>query len=379
MKILFISMPSIHVIRWIENLKDTNYELYWFDILDREGIETLDTVYQIINWKQRKIKYISGEYFLSKKMPFLYKKIIPFLEVTVNEALEKIILEIQPDVIHSFEMQSCSYPILKTMQKFENIKWIYSCWGNDLYYYQNFKSHISQIKAVLKRVNFLLTDCERDHVIAKDLGFKNHFLGIIPGGAGFKINELEPYRLGVAERKIILVKGYEHNFGRALNVVKALECLKEIMSGYEIVIFGAHKAVKDYVQENELNFKVYDRHELTHLEILKIMGKSLLYIGNSISDGMPNTLLEAIVMGVFPIQSNPGGVTAEIIKHKLNGLLIENPEDINELKNLITYFLNNKNIIVEAQKFNFDLSKDKFDYVNNKKTVIDTYLKVMNI
>ena len=40
-------------------------------------------------------------------------------------------------------------------------------------------------------------------------------------------------------------------------------------------------------------------------ELMKLIGKSLIYIGNSISDGMPNTLLEAIVMGVFRIQSNP--------------------------------------------------------------------------
>ena len=55
--------------------------------------------------------------------------------------LEKIIREIQPDIIHSFEMQSCSYPILKTMNKFPNNKWLYSCWGSDLFYYQKNKGH----------------------------------------------------------------------------------------------------------------------------------------------------------------------------------------------------------------------------------------------
>ncbi|WP_394775086.1 glycosyltransferase [Flavobacterium sp.] len=379
MKILLISMPSVHVIRWIENLQDSNYELYWFDILERGEIQTLDSVHQFTNWKKRKKRYIKGEFFLSKKMPFVYRNIIPFLEVTLDEALQKVILEIQPDIIHSFEMQSCSYPILKTIEKFPNIKWIYSCWGSDLYHYRNFKNHISQIKAVLKRVNFLLTDCERDHIIAKELGFKNQFLGIIPGGAGFKIDELEPLRLPINERKLILVKGYEHNFGRGLNVVKALESLQAITSGYEVVVFGAHPSVKKYIHENKLDFKVYDRHELTHQNILELMGKSLLYIGNSISDGMPNTLLEAIVMGAFPIQSNPGGVTAEIINHKVNGLLIENPEDVNELKILIAYFFANKNISVQAQKLNYSLAQDKFEYETNKKAVIEMYQKAANI
>ena len=60
-------MPSVHVSRWIENLKDTNHELYWFDILDRGKLETLDSVQQFTGWKKRKVPYIKGEYFLSEK------------------------------------------------------------------------------------------------------------------------------------------------------------------------------------------------------------------------------------------------------------------------------------------------------------------------
>ena len=45
MKILFISMPSVHVIRWIENLKGSDHELYWFDVLNRGRLETLDSVH----------------------------------------------------------------------------------------------------------------------------------------------------------------------------------------------------------------------------------------------------------------------------------------------------------------------------------------------
>jgi hypothetical protein len=43
-------------------------------------------------------------------------------------------------------------------------------------------------------------------------------------------------------------------------------------------------------------------------------GQSILHIGNSISDGMPNALLEAMGMGAFPIQSNPGKVSEEVIR-----------------------------------------------------------------
>ena len=368
MKILFVSMPSIHAIRWIENLKGTNHELYWFDILDKGKLNISDNIHQFTNWRKRKLPYIKGEFFLRKKMPQLYERLQPLLERTANEVLEKIILEIQPDVVHSFEMQSCSYPIVKTMNKYPNIKWLYSCWGNDLYYYQNLSSHGKKIKKILQRIDFLHTDCIRDFQIAKQLGFKGQFLGVIPGGTGYRIEELEKYKLPIQQRKVILIKGYEHHFGRGLNVVKALELIKKELENYEVVVFGAHPKVMEYVKEKSLNYTCFHRHGLTHEELIKWMGKSLVYIGNSISDGIPNTLLEAIVMGAFPIQSNPGGATAEIITDGENGFLIQQPENIEAIKENIIKAITNITLVKSAAVLNSLIAKERLDYeVNNKK------------
>ena len=366
-------MPSVHVIRWIENLKDTSYEMYWFDVLGRGRLETLDAVHQFTDWKKRKLPYIKGEYFLSKKAPFLYEKVTPYLEITANEALEKTIIEIEPDIIHSFEMQNCSYPILKTMLNYPNIKWLYSCWGNDLYYYQQFPSHFKKIKKVLQRVDFLHTDCNRDFVLAKKLGFTGKFMGIIPGGTGYKLKELQHYKLPITERKIIVVKGYEHYLGRGLNVVKALQTIQDQILDYQVVVFGAHPKVINYVESHQLNFKVYNRHGLSHYELLELMGKSLIYIGNSISDGIPNTLLEAIVMGAFPIQSNPGGATEEIIEHGINGFLIENPESILEIENHILNAILNFKMFEEAAIKNDTISIQKLEYDFNRNKIINIY------
>lgn len=370
-------MSSVHVIRWIENLKDTDYELYWFDVLGRGKLETLDAVQQFTGWKKRKKQYIKGEYFLSKKLPAVYEKIIPYLEVSANEALEKIILEIQPDMIHSFEMQGCSYPILKTMLKFPKVKWLYSCWGNDLFYYMNFKNHNSKIRNVLKRIDFLHTDCERDFTLAEKLNFSGKYLGVIPGGTGYKLEELEPFRIPITERKIILVKGYEHHLGRGLNSIKALHAIQSQIQNYHVVIFGAHNKVIDYVESNQLNFKVYDRHGLSHQDLLKLMGQSLVYVGNSISDGMPNTLLEAVVMGAFSIQSNPGGASAEIIKNGINGFLIQNPESISEIQDHILNACSDLERLKKAEIENRNIAIKKLDFSSNKLKVIEMYKNVL--
>ena len=377
MKILFVSMHSLHFLRWVENLKGTNYELYWFDVLNRGEIENLAYVKQLTAWKKRKLPRIKGEYFLTKKFPKIYEKIQPYLEVTANEALKQIILEIQPDVVHSFEMQHCSYPILKTMNNFSDIKWIYSCWGSDLYYYQNIKEHNFKIKNILKRIDYLLTDCMRDNQIARNLGFTNEFLGVIPGGSGFKIAELQYKKMPIKERKLILVKGYENSFGKGLNIVKALELIDLEILKYQVVVFGAHNSVISYVKDKNLNFKVYSRTELKHNEVLDLMGKSLLYIGNSASDGLPNSLLEAVVMGAFPIQSNPGNATTEIIQDGINGLLINDVNDVEQLKEIILKPLNDLSLIREGFHINQILAENELDYAICNKKIIDLYDKVL--
>lgn len=372
-------MHSIHVIRWIENLKDTSDEIYWFDILGKGRLNTIDEVHQLTNWRRRKIRYLKGEHWLRKKSPTIYTKMQPLLEISANQQLEHIIQEIKPDVVHSFEMQSCSYPILKTMNKYPAIKWMYSCWGSDLFYFQNVKYHNLKIRKVLNRVNFLHTDCMRDFNLAKQLGFKGKHVGVIPGGSGFKLAELEKYKKPINERNIILVKGYEHHFGRGLNIIKALKELKRKLLNYDIVVFGAHKILINYVKQQNLPFKVFDRHALSQNELMILMGKSKIYIGNSISDGMPNTLLEAIVMNAFPIQSNPGGATAEIIENKVNGLLINNPEDIDKIKSLIKQailFDEEGTFFEKAAAINTEIANKRLDFKVNKQKVIDLYRNI---
>jgi glycosyltransferase involved in cell wall biosynthesis len=365
-------MPSIHATSWIKNLKDAGHELFWFDVTNRGFLNSALAITEFTGWKQRKLKYMKGEYYIYKKFPNLHFNIKKFFEITENEALVKIILEIEPDMVHSFEMQSCSYPILKTMNKFSNLKWIYSCWGSDLYYYQNFSSHNKKIKAVLKRVNFLHTDCFRDYEIAKKLGFKGTFLGVIPGGTGYKLADYQKYKFPLENRKIILVKGYEHTFGRAIIVLKALLEIFFETKDFQIVVFGAHQKTIDFIKDNNLPIEYFNRHGLSQKELMILMGKSLLYIGNSISDGIPNTLLEAIIMGAFPIQSNPGNATSEIIDGN-NGFLIANPESVAEVKNLILKALQNYDCLKKAQLINLEIAKSKLNYDYNKAKVLNIY------
>ncbi|MGG7033611.1 MAG: glycosyltransferase [Flavobacterium sp.] len=91
---------------------------------------------------------------------------------------------------------------------------------------------------------------------------------------------------------------------------------------------------------------------------------------------MPNTLLEAIVMGAFPIQSNPGGATAEIITDGENGFLIQQPEDIEEIKQNIVKAITDIALIKSTSTLNDVIVQEKLDYSVNKKKLLAIYKSI---
>jgi glycosyltransferase involved in cell wall biosynthesis len=106
---------------------------------------------------------------------------------------------------------------------------------------------------------------------------------------------------------------------------------------------------------------------------LQLMGSGVLHIANSISDGLPNVLIEAMGMGAFPIQSNPGKVSEEVIAHGMNGFLIENPMDSIEIAKWIEIALLNPALRASAQEFNVDFVAKSYNRSQLEKEIKELY------
>ncbi|MEP0263912.1 glycosyltransferase [Dokdonia sp.] len=367
MRILMVSMNSIHFRRWTSQLKDAGHEVYWFDILGAGGnIKELDWVSQKTDWRLRIQK---GRYLL-KKIPFLKK----FIERDVAKSFENYVVEIQPDIVHSFVLYMSCVPILNVMKKYTHIKWLYSAWGNDLYFYQHDPKYKKGIDLVLPHLDYMFADCKRDLILAEKLGFKGKSLGDYPGGGGYHFDLIEEDIKPISEREGILVKGYQGEKHRGLNVLKALEKMPETP---KITFFSTdHSLIRYYNSSESLKKKditfFTQKEGLNHKELCRLMNRSLIYIGNNLSDGMPNTMLEAICFGAFPIQSNPGGASAEIIDEGINGLLIENCEDIDEIAHKLEESLTNDQMLQSAFENNMKI-RTKLAYSFIRKQVLNQY------
>ena len=350
MKILFVSMNSIHFRRWSDQLRDSGHELYWFDILDQGYAPSMDYMTQITGWKKGFLKK-RGRTFIKNRLPRLYNALVHKYDTPVDIAFAKALLEIQPDVVHSFALYVSCAPILSVMEVNKHVNWVYSAWGSDLYYYRKTPSYLEDIQKVLPRINYLFTDCKRDYKIAQELGFVGTFLGVFPGGGGFDLKAFNAVKTPFENRKIIAVKGYQNRSGRAVSVLQALVNIGHHLEGYEVVVFGASNP-DVFVFENSKIPAIRVLKEISHDELISLLGSSKIYIGNSNSDGMPNTLLEAMCAGAFPIQSNPGGATNEIIEDGLNGLLINDCEDVSAIARCILRALKDSEMIADGVKVN---------------------------
>ena len=374
MKILLVSRPVNHFFNWALQLEHSGHELYWFDIgAENTYFEQIAFVNQIVFWK-RKIDY-PGRYWLKKNLRTLYNLIEKFNKNKFEIEFRKKLKEIKPDVVHSFEMHLASIPILEFMKCNPNISWIHSSWGSDIFAFQDKDEKVEKIRSALNRLDYMFADCQRDFKLAKKFGFKGKELGVFPGSGGFDFKNYNPLIKSLEQRKLILVKGYESEYGRAISVLKALLENEDDLKDLEIIVFGATAKVKEFVLENRLSekLKISVLGRVDREVVMELMGKSLLYIGNSISDGMPNTLLEAIIMEVFPIQSNPGGATAEIIEHGKNGLLIDNPEDVSEISVHITKALANPALLHSGILYNTQYIKPLLEKEHIRKRVLEKY------
>lgn len=381
MRILLVSIKSIHFRRWTEQLEHSGHEVYYFDISGKKGIlGGMSWLHQKQSWKYR--WDFPGRYALKNHFPRIYKWIQSFNDRPVDAVFEAYLKAVNPDVVHSFTLHLSCTPILNVMNTYPHIKWVLSTWGSDLYYHQHIPAYKKGIIKVLPRVDCLFTDCKRDVALAQDLGFKGEVLGVFPGGGGYDLNRYEPYIVTpITNRGLILIKGYQGTLGRCINVLKALLLLTNALKDYRIVVFGTDVEVVEFATSNDMfskfHFEMYDKAQpLPHRSVLELMGQALIYIGNSKSDGMPNTLLEAVVMGAFPIQSNPGGVTAEIIRDGENGLLIEDYENVEAIKLLLLKALSDVQLIEAAFQINQQQIKPQLERSLVTSRVLKAYSSI---
>jgi glycosyltransferase involved in cell wall biosynthesis len=224
--------------------------------------------------------------------------------------LKAAIRSFQPSIIHSLELQNAGYVTLRALstRKRKSARLLVTNWGSDIFWFQRFSKHKTKLQKLLQLADVYSAECERDVVLARNLGFTGQAMPVIPNAGGFSKADFAIPRLAPSERKTIALKGYHGWVGRAKVSLDAVREMSEELQGYKIIVYSANRSVlklaKQVSKQTGLEIKAFGKGAMSHKQVLEMFAKSKIYVGLSESDGISTSVLEAMAMGAIPVQTS---------------------------------------------------------------------------
>lgn len=292
-------------------------------------------------------------------------------------ALNAVIDRVQPDLIHSMEFQHCGYLTLAARERrigpFPG--WLATNWGSDIYLFGRQPDHAQRIKSLLAAADLYSCECQRDVELARQFGYVGPDLPVLPNSGGFDIAHLDRLRSPVrpSDRKLIMIKGYHHFAGRAMTSLRVLERFADRLKGFEIVLYSCSAEPRarglELKAQGVLDIRVIDW--ATHEEILGHFGRARLYMGISLSDAISTSVLEAMAMGAFPIQTNTSCCDEWFVDGQ-TGFIVD-PEDFEGICDRFERALSDDALVDSAAPINQRTVEERLDLRVLRPRAIDFY------
>lgn len=255
----------------------------------------------------------------------------PFTITRSAHKLRTVIERVQPEIIHALRIP---YEGMLAADAHSNIPLLVSVWGNDFTLHAPSTPMMRHYTRWTMRVaNALHADCQRDIRLALEWGFhaKRPTL-VTPGSGGIRTDIFYPPENLVVEPIIINPRGfrsYVRNdvFFQAIPLVlKAIPNARFLCAS----MAGEFQAIQ-WIKELGVGHAVELLSPKPHAEMAEVYRSAAVLVSPSIHDGTPNTLLEGMASGCFPVAGDLESIR-EWITDGENGLLTDatNPRRLAE-------------------------------------------------
>jgi len=380
-RILFVGLPeSIHTVRWIEQINDHGWDVHFFPVTAaalHPAFKNI-TVYRMSSARASGLDpsvRIRGLWPLGKGASRLTGM------VDSAAWLARIIRWLKPDIIHSLGIQTGGYLTLeaKVLLKHRFPTWMVANWGSDLYLFGRLAEHTERITAVLAACDYFNTECCRDVDLARAFGFRGEALPGPSVTGGLDVERARQLRQPgpTSARRLITLKGYQHFAGRALVGLRAIELCADALTGYQIAVYLASLEVRIAAEllSQTIGLQIECIPHSSHEEMLRLHGRARISIGLSISDGFSVSLMEAMTMGSFPIQSH-SGCEEEWLRDGETGLLVH-PEDPEGVASAIRRAVADDALVDRAAESNGQVVAERLDHAVVRPQVVAMYNRVL--
>ena len=417
-KILFVAMQmSTHTVRWVNQVSDQGWDVHLFPCNYLPVHPELRNVTVHQPWFVVRPRLLLKEIVLNPAILFggfgkieerlhpnglpvrsiyplpVISRMIPYLNgirrVSLGESeatapaaygpgvLARLIRQLKPDLIHSLEFQHCGYNVLRAKEIIgkDLPTWLATNWGSDIFYYRQFEKHRSQISRLLRNADYYSCECERDVAMAKELGFSGTVMPVMPNTGGLDMALVSRLRdiHQPSRRRIIMVKGYQHFAGRALTALDAVEMCANDLKAFKIVVFSASPETLSRVEELRtfLGLDIVIFNHAPHEAMLRMFSRARIYLGVSVSDAISTSMLEAVALGAFPIQTNTSCCN-EWIKDGQSGFEIP-VDDVHVIADRLRKAALDDGLVDRAAAINWETVQQRLDQSVLKQKAIQFY------
>lgn len=314
--------------------------------------------------------------------------------------LRKFIKEVQPDLVHAmripFEGMLAAVALTggrvgggsrHALSEYSTSaavsrppKFLVSVWGNDFTLHAPSSPLMKMYtRRVMRSADALHADTERDVRLARQWGLSEEKATLVaPGGGGVRGDIFYPPRELVKDPIIINPRGvrpYVRNdsFFRAIPWVLA----KRPEAKFICLSMAGEAQAMGWVRE----LKIENAVELTPPVPFEKMGDMFrgaqIVVSPSVHDGTPNSLIEAMACGCFPIAGDLKSIR-EWITHGQNGLLMD-PTDPQSIADAILLGLEREDLRREAAGRNANIVSARAEYGATMKRVEGFYEAVIGL
>lgn len=284
------------------------------------------------------------------------------LDIIWQSISARILLnQFNPDIVQAFRTNNEGY-IAALAGHHPTLLFI---WGQDIVYFaMRYRIHRWLARWTMKRMDGLLADCQRDIDLARELNYsESKPAKVLPGNGGVDLSVYSQGKL-VKERPKLIV--YPRGFSPYLRLDNLLYALKSLIekpkfSSTHIIILMPPSLIErtnakiNSIGLSSLNVRV--KPFLDQASWSKLLGDALIMVSPSISDGTPNSMLEAMACGAFPVMGRLSSIE-EWIEDGHNGLLFD-PDNTAEIEEVLGKALLNLEMCQSAQIVNRDIIIEK--------------------
>ena len=286
-----------------------------------------------------------------------------FGPLTIRRAaqrLRELIQRVKPDLVHAMRIP---YEGMMAADAYTGVPLIISTWGNDFTLHApstRLMSHYT--RWTLQVADALHADCQRDVRLAREWGFGTEKPTLVaPGNGGVRCDVFHPPAAPVEEPVILNPRGfrpYVCNDAYFKAIPRVLG--KEPAAKFLFALMAGERQAQQWTQELKIAHVVELLPPLAHAEMAEVFRRAQIVASPSIHDGTPNTLLEGIACGCFPVAGDLESIR-EWITPGENGLLFDsrNPQSIADA--LVTA-LDNKSLRARAAGLNQDMISARAEY-----------------